>query len=149
MLKIVDRSCDEVYFLLFIGFETEGRKFLQFFHLFLTILTSFCGIFINILVVWMRLFLGSTTFYPFFSWFFYDLVNFFVKNSRPIVWLGVFSTFYWVWNRGTKIFYHFCIGFWLFWPVFVEFLSKFWLFVCIYFLFWPLFTHFFHNFSMI
>ena len=99
---MVDRSCDWVYFPLFIGFETEGRKFLQFFHLFLTILTSFCGIFINILVVWMRLFLGSTTFYPFFSWFFYDLVNFFVKNSRPIVSLSVFSTFYWFWKKVTK-----------------------------------------------
>ena len=27
----------------------------------------------------------STTFFPFFSRFFYDLVNFFVKNGRPIV----------------------------------------------------------------
>ena len=88
------------YFLL--GLKQRDEIFLPFLYWFLTILTRFGGIFITILVVWMRLFLGSTTFYPFFSWFFYDLVNFFVKNSRPIVSLSVFSTFYWFWKKVTK-----------------------------------------------
>ena len=88
------------YFLL--GLKQRDEIFLPFLYWFLTILTRFGGIFINILVVWMRLFLGSTTFCPFFSWFFYDLVNFFVKNSRPIVSLSVFSTFYCFWKKVTK-----------------------------------------------
>ena len=87
-----------------LGLKQRDENFLPFVYWFWTILTRLGGIFIKILVVWMRLFLGSTTFYPFFSWFFYDLVNFFVKNSRPIVSLSVFSTFYWFWKKVTKFF---------------------------------------------
>ena len=106
-----------------LGLKQRDEIFLPFLYWFLTILTRFGGIFIKILVVWMRLFLGSTTFYPFFSWFFYDLVNFFVKNSRPIVSLSVFSTFYWFWKKVTKFLtilgifcdvFHFCSKYLLF-----------------------------------
>ena len=137
-----------MYFPLFIGFETEGRKFLPFLHWFLTILTRFCGIFIKILVVCMHLFLVLTTFYPFFSQFFYDLVNFFVKNGRPIVWLGVISTFYWFWKKGTKILQFL----WLFWRVLVMFYGIFIkiLVVCMHFFlvsttFFPFFARFFYD----
>ena len=84
----------------------------------------------------------SNTFFSFFSLCFYNLVFFFVIFGRMIMLLDVFCRFYHVFSDDDgKIF-----GWFVF---FLELLSKFLLFSCIYFFFLPLFPHLFHDLSTV
>ena len=107
-----------VYCVIFNFFSKNIRNFTNF--------EDFLGNLIKNLIVFLRLFLVSITFFLIFSLFIYDLVIFFIQEGRMIMVLGVFLTFYWIWKKSDKnytIFEFFSIFLWIFWQflIFLDF----------------------------